>query len=129
MYKHVNHLLIVLAVALVTVGCVATLGKKQKLEDTLRVYEGAIRWGEYELANSFGAQPATDLAGLQNIKVTGYQVQYSNISEDAQEAKQTVLIQYYDTQTMRQETIIHNQQWRYDEDRKRWLVQPNLPGF
>lgn len=131
MYKPIIRSLAPLAVALMTVSCFATMGKMQKLDDTLRVYEGAIRWSEFELANSLGAQQqsAPDLTRLQTIRVTGYQVKHSDVSEDAREAQQTVLIQYYDTQTMRQETIVHNQQWHYDEEKQRWLVQPNLPSF
>jgi hypothetical protein len=114
-----------------TAGCFATMGKKQKLDDTLRTYEGAIRWNEFEMANSFGANQKTspDFSKLQNIRVTAYQVKSSSASEDELIARQTVMVQYYDANTMRQETAIHNQQWRYDEDQKRWLVEPNLPDF
>jgi hypothetical protein len=116
-----------------TAGCASfsTMGKKQKLEDTLRGYEGAIRWNEFELANGFGsgANPPPDISRLSNIKVTSYQVRSSQVSEEKLEAKQAVIIQYYDINNMREETIVHNQQWTYDEGLKRWILQPSLPDF
>lgn len=122
--------LLVIVISMTT-GCFATMGKMQKLDDTLRTYEGAIRWNEFEMANSFGVNQKTspDFSKLQNIRVTAYQVKNNSASEEELRARQTVVIQYYDASTMRQETAVHNQQWRYDEDQKRWLVEPNLPEF
>jgi hypothetical protein len=128
---HIFLLLLLVIIISTTAGCFATMGKKQKLDDTLRTYEGAIRWNEFEMANSFGANQKTspDLSKLQNIRVTAYQVKNSIASEDELKARQTVVVQYYDASTMRQETAVHNQQWRYDEEQKRWLVEPSLPDF
>jgi len=124
--------LITLLIAIsLTTGCFSTMRKKQKLEDTLRGYESAIRWNEFETANGFGsgANPPPDISRLSNIKVTSYEVRNSQVSEEKLEAKQAVIIQYYDINTMREETIVHNQQWTYDEGLKRWILQPSLPDF
>jgi hypothetical protein len=131
MLKKPPIFLILLATILITAGCFATMGKMQKLDDTLRTYEGAIRWNEFEMANSFGVnqQTSPDFPKLQNIRVTAYQVKNSSASKEELKARQTVVIQYYDASTMRQQTAVHNQQWRYDEEQSRWLVEPNLPNF
>lgn len=133
MLKKTPFVLLLLLVIMIsmTAGCFATMGKRQKLEDTLRTYEGAIRWNEFEMANSFGANQNTspDFSKLQNIRVTAYQVKNSSASEDELKARQTVVVQYYDASSMHQETAVHNQHWRYDENQKRWLVEPNLPDF
>lgn len=121
--------LLLASITFVIAGCFATMSKMQKLDDTLRTYEGAIRWNEFEMANSFGADQKTspDFSKLQNIRVTAYQVKNSSASKEELKARQTVVVQYYDASTLRQETAVHNQQWHYDEEKKRWLVEPNLP--
>jgi hypothetical protein len=123
--------LILLASLLLLSGCFATLGKLNQLENTLRAYEAAIRWSEFELANGFGVpvDPPPDLARLNDIAVTAYEVKASTTSKDTLEAKQTVVIDYYDKHSITQKTVTYQQQWHYDENQKRWVVQPNLPDF
>jgi hypothetical protein len=125
-----------LAVLMVSVGagCVSSMRKMSRLEDTLRSYETAIRWSDFDAASRFQAadaapQPTVDYDRLADVKVTAYEVRESGVSEDKSEATQTVGIEYYDVNTMRQFSVIDRQTWTYDEKRKRWLLKSGLPPF
>lgn len=131
MLKRAQRFLTLFSVVLLNTACVSTMGKMQKLDDALWAYEGAIRWNEFEAANDFGAdeKPRLDSATLGSIKVTDYEIKSRRVSKEDLEAKQTVVVTYYVLSDMRQRTTVHNQQWTYNEDQKRWEVQPGLPEF
>jgi hypothetical protein len=131
MMRRIYRFFILSTGILLVSGCLATLGKLNQLENTLRAYEGAIRWSEFELAKGFGVpvDPTPDLTRLNHIAVTAYEVKASTTSGDTLEARQTVVIHYYDKHSAMQKTVIHQQQWHYDENQKQWVVQPSLPDF
>lgn len=127
----IHRFLILPAGVLLVSGCLATLGKLNQLDNTLHAYEGAIRWSEFELADGFGTSVGLppDLTSLNNIAVTAYEVKASTTSKDTLEARQTVVIHYYDKHSITQKTVTYQQQWHYDENQERWVVQPSLPDF
>ncbi len=133
MFTTARRFTILLGLALLIPACssMSNMSKMQKLEDSLRAYEGAIRWNEFAVADEFGGndQPAPSLAQLDNIKVTAYKVKTSKSSKEKLEANQTVVVRYYDLNGMTEQSTVHKQHWRYDEDKKRWLVSPSLPSF
>lgn len=134
MHKIVARVVLATLMLSIGAGCVSSMRKMNRLEDTLRSYETAIRWSDFEAATRFQAPGAdgettVDYERLADVKVTAYEVRESGVSEDKSEATQIVGIQYYDVNTMRQSSVIDRQTWTYDEKRKRWLLKSGLPSF
>lgn len=110
--------------------------EQQQLEDlqvALMRYEKAIRWGEFELANTMrDADLRTVLPEKGNhgkIKVTSYQVIQSPSPNATGLLEQTVTIGYVNNTSQLERTIKDHQLWRYDEEARRWWLMSELPAF
>ena len=79
-------------------------------------YRNTIRWGQ-------------NIEKLNKIKVTTYKSIHKELSDDGNEAKQTVEIKYYNIDHMIEKTIIDKQLWKYDPDKKTWRLKSRLPEF
>jgi len=117
-------------------GCATYKNQKQldTFEKTTDSYRLAIRWGYYEMAHKFiiikdNEKQATAFEKFKDIKVTSYEIQRINISENKQSVKQTVEIQYYHINQMIEKTLIDRQLWEYDVTEQKWYLQSGLPDF
>ena len=126
----------VLAALLVLAGCMLTTPERHtQLEDTLRTYDAAIRWGHYGTAQAFVKRGEGQNADLRpvgsEIRVTGYEVVREAIlnQEQADFTQRLVQIRYYNTEYAREKTLMDPQQWVFDEQAKRWLITSGLPRF
>jgi hypothetical protein len=114
----------------VLAACAGGLTRKDRLDETLRAYESAIRWSQFDVAGAFaGGVAGADPEHLQRLKVTSYEVTESTLSDDKEQAQQTVQIRYYDSEDMRERVVVDRQQWRYDGAEKKWLLKSGLPPF
>jgi hypothetical protein len=128
-------LMAILATTLLS-GC-QTLGERKKsttLQDTLRLYEGVIRWGTLSKAYSFrnpeSMEALDDIpSGLSNIRVTSYEVAQGPLLKDETTAVQTVLIEYIhkDMQVIR--SLQDRQVWHYNEEEEGWELTSKVPLF
>jgi hypothetical protein len=118
-----------LSVALTLGACTTAWSRRDQLDETLHAYEGAIRWSQFEAAAAVGEVKAQPAPPLDRIKVTSYDVLEKTLADGSREATQTVQIHYYDTDTMREHTLVHRQHWKYDASRKRWVLEGGLPPF
>jgi hypothetical protein len=115
-------------------GC-ATLAKQKQLdslEASLRTYEMAIRWSQYEVAKEFIQnieRQAQLFKKFSTIKVTSYEVLSLKVSIDDLQAEQKVEIKYYDPSHMIENTLVDIQSWKYNEEEKRWYLQSDFPDF
>ena len=117
-------------------GC-ATYKDQQQLdtfEKTTDSYELAIRWGYFEMAYKFiktknNEKQEPTFKKFDDIKVTSYEVQRINISENKQSVKQTVEIQYYKINQLIQKTLTDRQSWEYDVAEQKWYLHSGLPDF
>ena len=117
------------------VGCESMKKKEQasRLDQSLKAYAGSIRWGNFETAAAFAVprkgvntvNPAT----LDGIKVTGYVVRVSSVSEDAKEANVHLSFSYYDETRGTVGAIDQDASWYFDPERKNWLMDDSLPRF
>jgi hypothetical protein len=117
-------------------GCATYKDQKQldTFEKTTDSYELAIRWGYYEMAYKFirikdNEKHAPAFDRFEDIKVTSYEIQRINVSENKQSAMQTVEIQYYKINQMIQKTLIDRQSWEYDVTEQKWYLHSGLPDF
>jgi hypothetical protein len=122
---------------LIFIGC-ATLNEREMLKSLEAVtdkYENNIRWGNYELANSFikkseGSEHDTqDFTGLKKIKVALYSVLNRDVAKKEMRAKQVVEIRYYHIDYMIEKVLIDKQLWEYDLSEEKWHLQSGLPDF
>ena len=107
----------------------ATLG----LESTLNAYGKVVRWGRlaqlYEFLTPELAAEATIQPGLDNIRVTGYEVLRAPVKIDDTHAVQSVLISYILRDRQVEHRIQDDQEWRFDPERKLWHRNNPIPEF
>jgi len=123
--------------ALALIGGCATYEMEKKMnryEYTTHQYEKAIRWGSYDVANSFRkpsdhGESAPDFERLKQFAVTSYEVVNQNMSGDQNEAQLTVDIRYYHRDTMTERQLVDRQHWRWDAENGIWLLESPLPAF
>ena len=125
---------ILLFITLIMSACAGVDDSKKTitLDSALWKYERAIRWGEYEVADSFRKQPsgtARKPAHLKSIKVTGYNIVNKIESADRTEVQIDVEISYYNEFTMKEVKITDHQMWEYDPVGKSWYITSPIPVF
>ena len=120
--------------ALLLAACGSVPAKKV---DTIAAYGVAVRWSEWETAWQFvdpamggGTNlPAGELARLQAVKVSGYEVRVREPQPDGLTLRQVVEIRYIDQATQRELTVRDEQHWRTDDEGKHWWLTSGLPQF
>jgi len=103
--------------------------------ETFKQYETIIRWSQWDAAADYVSleyqeeHPITrlEMDRLRLFRVTAYTLRSSGIFDDGMTARQTVEIKMFNTQQAVERTVIDEQEWRYDEERKRWLLHSGLP--
>lgn len=120
-------------VVLLALGGCITDPKMTALEDTLRAYDRAVRWSNFQIIPSFRSKEQADealaLDKLKSIRVTGYtRVQFS-VSDTGMSANQVVEIRYYDENVARENVVIDKQHWKYDDESESWVLTSKLPQF
>lgn len=108
--------------------------RTNKLQETTQAYMSSLRWGYYDLAsqmitNRDSTPEPIDFDFLKRIRVTSYDTlnQFSN--PELNSVQYVVQISYYHTDYGTVRSITDHQNWRYDEDAKRWFLDGNLPDF
>ena len=126
-----------LACALPSACATDQLRSKQKvLDDTLRSYAAAIRWGDMGQAQAFldpklreqHPPTALELARYQQVQVSGYDEQPPQPVNDT-EVRQTVKIDLVNVNTQSARSIVDHQVWRYDAATKHWWLTSGLPDI
>lgn len=138
MSKGIDHrvwatkLLLVLAVAVA--ACTPNPSEKSRGE-AFKQYETIIRWSQWDAAADFIApeylaeNPISrlDMDRLRLFRVTAYTVRSTGVYDDGMTARQTVEIRMFNTRQAVERTILDQQEWRYHENVKRWLLHSGLP--
>jgi len=120
--------------ALFVSACTSVADSKKTItmDSATRQYERAIRWGEYQAAESFRRQTTgtpADAAHLKAIRVTSYETVNRTESADRTEVQIDVEIRYYNEYTMKEVTITDHQFWEYDPVAKSWYIASPMPAF
>ncbi|HKK07153.1 MAG: hypothetical protein P8009_04670 [Gammaproteobacteria bacterium] len=116
---------------LLLAGCSVTPDRQTQLDDTLRAYERAVRWGEFPAAAAFARPQARpkDFTRFAHIKITAYDVAGLQLSKDGEHLTQIVKISYYDTDYMVEKSVVDRQEWEYDAKEAHWYITSGLPKF
>jgi hypothetical protein len=128
-----TRLLLALAVATLA-ACVPNPVEKSRGE-AFKQFETIIRWSQWDAAADFIApeflaeNPITrlEMDRLRLFRVTAYTVRSTGVFDEGLTARQVVEIKLFNANQAVERTIIHEQEWRYHEDVKRWLLHSGLP--
>ncbi len=116
-----------LSLAILLLSACATQGEMMdNLNKTLRGYEKAMRWAEFDAAYSYHKwekdQEASLPANMENIRVTKYESSSQRFDQQKMVMKQTITLHYYNTDDLRERNLKHPQEWKYFSETKRWYL-------
>jgi len=120
--------------ALLLTSCV-TPKREKDLQETLQKYEMMIRWSQWDAATDFIApeyleeHPLTrlDMDRLHLFRVTQYIVRTSGLYDDGNAMQQQVEIHLYNKNRALEQTVMDQQEWKWDAERQRWMLESGLP--
>jgi len=126
-----RRIITLIIIALFLSGCASADKSKRgiTLDKATRIYDNAIRWGDYDVANALRKQPAAGSALLGKIKVTSLEPVSVSVSEDQSRVQRVVEIHYYNENSMKIVTLMDHQTWEYDAAGKTWFLITPLPAF
>ncbi len=128
---------LLLFVALMTLSCATAAGPdrraKKLLKQSVDLFNGDIRWQDYETAKKFIPQTQGNSFWAQmdrmkrDIRLTDYEIRDIAFCENGLSATAKVHYQYWSVESpiLRNATI--TQKWRFNERKKIWQVIE--PGF
>ena len=125
---------LLLLAMLVLASCTSNQLAKSRGE-AFKQYETIIRWSQWDAAADFIApeyleeHPISrlDMDRLRLFKVTSYTVRSAAVFDEGMTARQEVEIKLFNANRAVERTVIDLQEWRYNEDAKRWLLHSGLP--
>jgi hypothetical protein len=126
--------LFLLTAILLLAACTGSQVEKNRSE-TFRQYETIIRWSQWDGAADFLApeylveHPITRLQmdRLRLFRVTNYTIRSTRVLDEGMTVIQIVEIKMFNNAQAVERAIIDEQEWRYDEPSKRWLLHSGLP--
>jgi hypothetical protein len=122
-----------IALLLPACGTIEKEKKSQALHNSTRYYEYALRWGDYDKANSMRSPIALsqspDPESLKKYRITSYKLLESTLSSDGLVLNQVIDINYYNEDNLRERNLIDRQKWVYDQDAEVWYLESPLPSF
>jgi len=126
---------IALSLAVIAVAACSTNQVDTDRGEAFKQYEIIIRWSQWDAAADFISaeyqedHPITrlEMDRLRLFKVTTYTVRSTAIFDEGMTARQTVEIKMFNKSRGVERTIIDEQEWRYNEEIKRWQLHSSLP--
>ena len=134
MFNKALFLTLALAVIPVAVPAKTTSSMEKKLQASLKTYELAVRWNDFDAASdsldplTLQSEPFSeqDEAYYKVFQITGYTPKSSSMTEDMVYT-QRVELRIVDRDTQVERTKTDRQSWRYDAAAKRWWLTSGLP--
>ena len=129
------------ALAVATIACAVVIAAcsvnqvDQSRGEAFKQYETIVRWSQWDAAADFIApeyiaeNPITrlDMDRLRLFRVTSYTVRSTGVYDEGKTAQQVVEIRMFNKNRGIEKTILDQQEWRYNEESKRWLLHSGLP--
>jgi len=123
------------SLAILTLAACSTNQAEKSRGEAFKQYETIIRWSQWDAAADFISMeyqeehPITrlEMDRLRLFKVTSYTLRSAGVYDEGMTAQQVVEIKMFNHTKGVERTIIDEQEWRYDEERKRWLLHSGLP--
>ena len=126
--------MVVLAMATVLVAACGNSQEKAR-EAALKTFEAQVRWSEFpSLLDHIHPEylrehPVTsiEMSRLRQYRVTGYHLKSRTVDSEGKRLRQVVELRLYNKNTALERAIDYRQDWRWDEQRERWLLHSGLP--
>lgn len=126
---------VLLAAVLLMLSACAGDKQSKSLDETLRQYEIIVRWSQWDGAAGFLApdylaeNPISrlDMERLRLFRVTQYTVRSAAPFDGGKGFSQVVEIRLFNRNRAVEQSLIDQQEWRYDPERQRWLLHSGLP--
>lgn len=133
-FLNLSPLCLLLLAAFLLPGCASSTQTKT-LDTALSQYEKFVRWSEWDAAAGsiapeyLAEHPITrlDMDRLKLFRVTGYTIRSTTPDSSGLAIRQVVEITLFNRTQAVERTLIDNQDWRYDEELKRWMLHSSLP--
>lgn len=127
-------LIVASLLALAAAACTPNQVEESRSE-AFKQYETIVRWSQWDAAVDFIApdylveNPISrlDMDRLRLFRVTAYTIRSTGIYDEGMTARQVVEIKLFNRKQGIERTIIDEQEWRYHEERKRWMLHSGLP--
>ena len=127
-------ILLSLAVIVAAASCTPNQVNQERGE-AFKQYETIIRCSQWDAAADFISadyqkeHPITrlEMDRLMLFKVTAYTVRSTGVFDEGMTARQSVEIKMYNKTLGLERTIVDEQEWRYNEEIKRWMLHSGLP--
>lgn len=104
--------------------------KLELFEKTSKHYRIAILMSDFEQAAQLSAStPSKDFSDFKKFHVISYSPKKIEFSDDKSKAVQTVEIEYYRRDSMRQKVLRDLQEWIYQAETQQWILNSGLPQF
>jgi hypothetical protein len=134
-FNSMKQLVAMIALVLLTVAACTPSNVEKSRGETFKQYETIIRWSQWDAAVDFIApeyleeHPISrlDMDRLRLFKVTSYTIRSTGIYDEGMTARQVVEIKMFNTHQAVERVILDEQEWRYHEESKRWLLHSGLP--
>jgi len=117
-------------------SCAQTNEKTTKLDQTVRAYVHAIRWGDFSSAAAMirtrdGKLPRTvDPRRLEKeIRVTHYEYGVGARDPESERAIMSAKFRYYSVDTGRVHEVTQQAIWWFDPEERIWYLDDGLPDF
>jgi hypothetical protein len=126
---------ILLSLAVIAVAACTPNQVNQERGEAFKQYETIVRWSQWDAAADFISpeyqieHPISrlELDRLRLFKVTAYTVRSTGVFDEGMTARQSVEIKMYNKTQGVERTIVDDQEWRYNEEVKRWMLHSGLP--
>ena len=123
---------ITLLISVMLGACASVPEELEILDNTLKNYEKAMLWGEYNyILTSHKGDKITSYQRekLKSIKVTSYDVLRSKLLPGGMKFVQKVDMKYYNRSYGVLRSIRVDQEWVYEVERNAWVVLTPFPNF
>ena len=125
--------LVLFAVLLSGCAYIETNSRMQQFDDLQRSYARAMTWSNldaaYSATRAAEKMAQADGAAFQDIKITSYEVASQKVEESGKTIRRIAQIRYVHTERMIERKLTVEEEWKYSEDSKRWILESGFPQF
>lgn len=128
-----SFLIALLSTVLSACAYLETNSRLQQFDDLQRGYARAMTWSDLQAAYSAtrAAENKVPINALsfQDIKITTYEPINQKVEDDGQTIRRTARIRFVFTSRMVEQQLLAQEEWRYSENHKRWILESGFPAF
>ena len=123
------YLLVPLVVLLNGCAYIEANSRMQRLDELLWGYARAMTWSDLATAASATRPALTNADAFQDIKITAYEPASLKLEDKGKTARRLVQIRYVHTTRMVEHKLTVEEQWKYSDDSKLWVLESGFPQF